>query len=88
MGATIPRIIRILNREYFIILVIALIGGSFSGYWLSKQMMDSIWDVFTDVTIFTFLVPMLLIFVVAAITMGWKVYSAASRNPTESLRYE
>jgi len=88
MGATIPRIIRILNREYFIILVIAIIGGSLSGYWLSKQMMDSIWDVFTDVTIFTFLVPILLIFVVAAITMGWKVYSAASRNPTESLRYE
>jgi ABC-type antimicrobial peptide transport system permease subunit len=88
MGATIPRIIRILNREYFIILVIAIIGGSLSGYWLSKQMMDSIWDVFTDVTVFTFLVPILLIFVVAAITMGWKVYSAASRNPTESLRYE
>jgi ABC-type antimicrobial peptide transport system permease subunit len=88
MGATIPRIISILNREYVIILIIACIGGSLSGYYLSKQMMDSIWDVFTDVTVFTFMVPILLIFAVAAITMGWKVYSAASKNPTESLRYE
>ena len=88
MGATIPRIVRILNREYLIILVIACITGSLSGYYLSKQMMDSIWDVFTDVTVFTFLVPVVLIFVVAIITVGWKVYSAASKNPTESLRYE
>jgi len=88
MGATIPRIVRILNREYLIILVIACITGSLSGYYLSKQMMDSIWDVFTDVTVFTFLVPVILIFVVAIITVGWKVYSAASKNPTESLRYE
>ena len=88
MGATIPRIISILNREYVIILIIACIGGSLSGYYLSKQMMDSIWDVFTDVTVFTFMVPILLIFAVAVITMGWKVYSAASKNPTESLRYE
>jgi putative ABC transport system permease protein len=88
MGASIPRIIRILNREYLIILIIASIGGCMSGYWLSKMMMDSIWDVFTDVTVFTFLVPVIMIFAIAAITMGWKIYVAASRNPTESLRYE
>jgi len=88
MGANIPRIIRILNREYLIILVISSFGGCISGYWLSKKMMDSIWDVFTDVTVCTFLVPVLLIFVIAAITMGWKIWVAASRNPTESLRYE
>ena len=88
MGATIPRIIRILNREYLIILAISSIIGSLSGYYLSKQMMDSIWDVFTDVTVFTFLIPVVLIFVVAVITTGWKVYSAARKNPIESLRYE
>ena len=52
------------------------------------MMMDSIWDVFTNVTVFTFLVPVVLIFVISTITMGWKIYAAASRNPTESLRYE
>lgn len=88
MGASIPRIIRILNREYLVILVIASVAGSISGWWLSKKMMDSIWDVFTDVTVFTFLIPVILIFTIAAITMGWKIYKAASRNPTESLRYE
>jgi putative ABC transport system permease protein len=88
MGASIPRIIRILNREYLIMLFIASAGGCVSGYWLSKMMMKSIWDVITDVTVFTFLVPVLLIFIIAVVTIGWKVYSAASKNPTESLRYE
>jgi hypothetical protein len=51
-------------------------------------MMDSIWDVFTDVNVFTFLVPVILIFAVATLTMSWKISAAASRNPTDSLRYE
>jgi ABC-type antimicrobial peptide transport system permease subunit len=69
-------------------LFIAAVSGCISGYLLSKMMMASIWEVFTDVTVFTFLVPLILIFFTAIITIGWKVYSAASRNPTESLRYE
>ncbi|KPK84222.1 MAG: hypothetical protein AMS27_10545 [Bacteroides sp. SM23_62_1] len=88
MGASVPRIIRILNREYLIILVIACIGGSFGGYYMSKILMASIWEVFTDISFLCYLIPVVMIFIVAAVTTGWKVYSAATQNPTESLRYE
>jgi len=88
MGATIPRIIRVLNREFMIMLIIACAGGSLGGYYMSKMLMDSIWDVFTDITLICYLIPIILIFIVAILTTGWKVYSAATKNPTESLRYE
>jgi ABC-type antimicrobial peptide transport system permease subunit len=88
MGASIPRIIRVLNWEYLIMLIIACIGGSISGYFMSKMLMNSIWEVSTDISFFCYLIPIILIFIVAVITTGWKVYSAATKNPTESLRYE
>lgn len=88
MGASVHRIIKVLNREYLIMLVMACIFGSLSGYYMSKMLMDSIWEVFTDISIFCYLIPISLIFVVAAITTGSKVYSAATKNPTDSLRYE
>lgn len=88
MGASVPRIIRVLNREYLFLLIIACIGGSFGGYYLSRMLMNSIWEVFTDISFLCYLIPIVMIFLVAAITTGWKVYSAATKNPTESLRYE
>jgi len=88
MGASVPLIIRVLNREYLIMLSIACMGGSLSGYFLSKMMMESIWEVFTDISILCYMIPIVLIFVVAGITTGSKVYSAATKNPTDSLRYE
>jgi hypothetical protein len=51
-------------------------------------MMKSIWEVHTEANFLTFALPVILILVVAFVSIGWKVYSAASRNPTESLRYE
>jgi putative ABC transport system permease protein len=88
MGATVPRIIRILNREYLIMLVIACIGGSMAGYYISEMLMESIWEVFTDVSFLCYLIPIILIFLIAIVTTGGKIYSAAKKNPAESLRYE
>ncbi len=50
--------------------------------------MASIWEIYTDLSAYTFIIPVVLIVLVAAAIIGWKVYYAASRNPAESLRYE
>jgi ABC-type antimicrobial peptide transport system permease subunit len=64
--------------------VIGLVSGHYSG----MSVMQSIWEVHTGANFLTFALPVVLILLVAAVSIGWKVYSAASRNPTESLRYE
>jgi ABC-type antimicrobial peptide transport system permease subunit len=88
LGSSIAKIIAILSRPYFIIIFISSAIGLAAGYYSSMGMMKSIWEVYTDSNLFTFLIPILLIILVAFISIGWKVWYAASRNPTESLRYE
>jgi len=88
MGSSIGKIITILSRPYVIIITIASVFGLAAGYYSSMGMMQSIWEVHSDANFFTFAIPVLLIVVIAFVSIGWKVYYAASRNPTESLRYE
>jgi ABC-type antimicrobial peptide transport system permease subunit len=87
-GAPIFRISAIISKEYMIILAIACVLGSVSGWWVSIMLMESIWDTFTDIRPFVFVFSNALILIVAVAAIGWKVYQAARRNPAESLRYE
>jgi putative ABC transport system permease protein len=87
-GASMPGIIKTLNYEIFAILGFGSIVGVTVGYYLNIALMDTIWEYFTDLTAVTFIVPIIIIFVVSVITVSGKVYYAATRNPADSLRYE
>jgi putative ABC transport system permease protein len=87
-GASIPRIIKILNYEFLVIFSIGSIVGIIAGYYSNVALMDSIWEYFTDLTAITFIIPVVIIFAVSVITVSGKVYYAATRNPVHSLRYE
>jgi len=88
MGSTVSQVILKISKPYAIIITLASVIGLVAGWKSSVVMMASIWEIYTDLTVYTFLIPITLILVVAVTSIGWKVYSAASRNPTESLRYE
>lgn len=88
MGSTVSQVILKISKPYAIIITIASVIGVVAGWKSSVVMMASIWEIYTDLTVYTFLIPIALILLVAIVSIGWKVYSAASRNPTESLRYE
>lgn len=88
MGSSVQQIILKISKPYAIIITIALVIGLVAGWKSSVVMMASIWEIYTDLTVYTFIIPVVLILFVAIVSIGWKVYSAASRNPTESLRYE
>ncbi|KPL23957.1 MAG: hypothetical protein AMS23_06080, partial [Bacteroides sp. SM1_62] len=88
MGSSVQQIILKISKPYAIIIAIASVIGLYAGYKSSVVMMASIWEIYTDLNAYTFIIPVVLILLVAAASIGWKVYSAASRNPTESLRYE
>jgi len=87
-GAPILWLTYIISKEFIIILIIACVFGSVSGWWVSDMLMDSIWETHTDVSPFAFIFSNALILVVAIASIGWKVYQAARRNPVEALRYE
>jgi hypothetical protein len=50
--------------------------------------MSSIWDYYTNFGVTPFVLSVLLVFCVSAVTVGLRVITAAHANPVEALRYE
>jgi putative ABC transport system permease protein len=87
-GVSIPGVIRLLNYEFLVIIIIASVIGIITGYYSNVALMDSIWEYSAHPTAITFIIPVTIIFAVAVITVSGKVYNVATSNPVNSLRYE
>ena len=88
LGASIHNLVVLISRDFLILILIASICGSILGYYLSNMLMDSIWTIYMDPSLLSFIVPVLFIVIVSAITLSGKVYNAARRNPVDSIKYE
>ncbi|MEX2235461.1 MAG: FtsX-like permease family protein [Cyclobacteriaceae bacterium] len=88
LGASIANITRIINTEFIIILFISAVLGSVMSYFAVDALMGSIWKYYQSATSITFVFSVLLMFLISGITIGYKVFSAASMNPVNTLRDE
>lgn len=90
MGAPIQNIIYILGKKFIYIFGIALLVGSLLGLILAKGLLDKGIQIenHVDVTPLPFLLSGLLITLIAALTISFKIYKAANQNPVVSLRAE
>lgn len=88
MGASIGNITRIINTEFFIILIVASALGSILSYFAVNGLMDSIWDYYQATTLSSFVISIVIMFIVSAAVIGYKVFTAASMNPVTTLRDE
>lgn len=87
-GAPLINITWLASRKFVIVLLIAALLGSAGGYYLSKSLLDSIWDHFVDITGITLLISSLILIFATIGTISYKIVTTAMRNPVESLRYE
>ena len=88
LGASVSNITRIINTEFVIILLIASLIGSAMSFYAVDALMDSIWDYYQSTTSITFIISIVALFLVSALAIGYKVFSAASMNPVNTLRDE
>ncbi|UII30244.1 ABC transporter permease [Fulvivirga ulvae] len=88
LGASVTNIAKNLNKQFLIILLIASVLGSAAGYYMVDSLMASIWAYYTGAGLITFLAGIVLISVVSALTVGFKIYNAASMSPALTLRDE
>ena len=88
VGAPLIKIMALLNRKFIIILFIASLIGCAGGYYISAMLLDSIWDYFTDITIWMMLTAAIIMFAVTLITISAKTYRAAIQNPVDALQSE
>ena len=87
MGASIASVLVALSREYIWLILVATIAAWPLGYFFMK---DWLQDYPSRVTMepVVFILSSLLAFVIAAVTVLFRVYQSASANPVKSLRYE
>ena len=88
LGASVPRIIRMLVKEFIILIVVANIIAIPISYFLMQSMIKFIYaypmNMGATIFIFTAIITMLIAFItVISLTL-----KAASANPVNSLRYE
>lgn len=88
LGASVGNLTRVINAEFVIILLIASVGGSFLGAFLSGMLMKSIWKYYLTATPATLLISALVLLVISALSIGYKVYSTTRLNPANVLRDE
>ncbi len=88
LGAPVFQIIQLLNREFLFIVFISSVLGSVFGYFSSKMILDSIYEVYMSASISTFIIPTVITLIISVATITARVYNAANKNPVDSIKYE
>lgn len=88
LGASMGNIARVINLEFVIILSIAGVLGGAAAYFLTDLIMDDIWEYYKKFDVISFSLSIFIMFLVAALAVGFKTISTASLNPTKTLRDE
>ena len=87
-GAPVHILMFIISRKFLIVLAVASVLGCAGGYYMSKMLLDSIWDYFVDITAGILLISAAIMIIATILTIIFKVLRASIQNPVVSLRYE
>lgn len=88
LGASSGRLVLMLNRPLGVMLLIASVVGGIGGWFGGNAFLGSIYTYHTQVGPEVLLGAGGVLLVVAALTVGWKVYQAVTANPADTLRNE
>jgi len=87
LGASVPRIVRNLNKSFVIWVLIAnLIAWPAAWYVMNKWLQNFAYRI--DLSLWMFILAALLALIIALITVSFHTIKAALKNPVDSLRYE
>ncbi|HOP58679.1 MAG TPA: ABC transporter permease [Bacteroidales bacterium] len=86
-GATITGILALLNKNYFVYVVVAFIIGCPVVFIVMQRWLQN-FTYRTELSWIIFALAGLLALGIALLTVSWQSWRAATRNPVEALRYE
>jgi ABC-type antimicrobial peptide transport system permease subunit len=87
LGATVPKLIQLISREFLTLVLLANIIAWPVAYYAMKVWLQN-FAYRTSIEFWTFLVAAGLAFLIALLTVSYQSLKAALANPIESLRYE
>ncbi len=86
LGASIGNIIRLVNKEFVIILTISLVLGSMASYVVIEELMKSLYVQYQSVKFISVALGGLTVLMVGLLTTSSTIYKAASVNPVQTLK--
>lgn len=88
LGASVTHVIHIVNRDFYWLIGIASVIIFPVAFFLLNNLLNSIYAAHVDITALPFVLSVLIFGLVAAITVGLRVYGVAKENPVNALKYE
>lgn len=87
VGATVSHIAFLLSRQFLHRFAIAVVVGSSVAWYLMNLWLEN-FAYRTAVDVWVFVLSGGGVLLISLITISWQLYTAASRNPVETLKYE
>ena len=81
-------IIKVISFEFILIIFIGCVIGGGAAYAMVDITLDSAWEYYEKVSPLTLIASVTVMFLVAAITVGYKIVSTARINPVKTLKTE
>lgn len=88
LGASANNIVALVNKEFVLILVIAMILGSVGGYYATDWLLSEIYAFHISVGIITVIACAISIFIIGISATSTTIAKAAKANPVNTLRNE
>ncbi|MBO3698107.1 ABC transporter permease [Roseivirga sp. E12] len=87
LGASTSSILSLLAKDFTKLLFLAFLVAGPVAYYILNQWLDG-FAYHIEIDVVTFVVSLLLMVLIAAVTIGYRTYSAAVSNPVDALRDE
>lgn len=87
LGATVPGILKLISREYVILLLIAIVFAVPAAWWIMNSWLNDFANRI-NLSWWIFALPCLGVIFIALSTISIHTFRAAQTNPAKSLRYE
>ena len=88
LGASVVNILRIINTEFVVIVLIACVIGAYVGSFMSDALMIRIWDHYQKPTNITMIVSGIILILACVLSVAVKTYQTANMNPVDVLKDE
>jgi putative ABC transport system permease protein len=88
LGASMTNILKLVNTEFAIILVVAMLLGGAGGYALSNALLSDLFAQHIGVSVFVMVMCGIFVFIVGMTATSITIWNAASANPVEKLKSE
>jgi len=88
VGAGPAHILVLINKGYFWIFIISAALGCYGGWALTRLLLNMIFKINAGIDISTLVSSVVILFIIAIVTSGIKVWQAVKTNPVKLLRTE